>query len=377
MKNFNSIKNSLLLIACFVFLTNSALAVNTVQVKAVVSVSYESKDFFSSKPPKGTEARAIKLAKTTAWKKYISGFGEAKRVSYDIVKNSILARLDEFIIGYRVLDKIVDKNSKVMKVAVRVEINDAAVQSKINQVTAKGVESNVGFTWVFVTRAQDSVKIYQDRITNMSKNERGGSTVEKTNVSDSSIAMSDKTSSTSKRSTGGSTVKQSEKIKWKILSSSGLNTKMNEVMVNAGYEASSYGDVYYEYTEDDKECGVGKTIEEIRDEFVTEVDLSSKTKSRIYRTAKKCDYKYVAIGAIDVMGENRDSTSGDMKVTVSVVAQVYDVSRRGSKVVASIGPVQFSGQGEEATTARKNALSKSAKKVATGIVNQLRARGNR
>ena len=148
-------------------------------------------------------------------------------------------------------------------------------------------------------------------------------------------------------------------------------------MVNAGYEASSYGDVYYEYTEDDKECGVGKTIEEIRDEFVTEVDLSSKTKSRIYRTAKKCDYKYVAIGAIDVMGENRDSSSGDMKVTVSVVAQVYDVSRRGSKVVASIGPVQFSGQGEEATTARKNALSKSAKKVATGIVNQLRARGNR
>ena len=93
MKNFNSIKNSLLLIACFVFLTNSALAVNTVQVKAVVSVSYESKDFFSSKPPKGTEARAIKLAKTTAWKKYISGFGEAKRVSYDIVKNSILNSL--------------------------------------------------------------------------------------------------------------------------------------------------------------------------------------------------------------------------------------------------------------------------------------------
>ncbi|WPE16353.1 hypothetical protein R5P06_07320 [Candidatus Thioglobus autotrophicus] len=370
MKN-NLIRGIFLILSFFVFFMQNSQA-ETVQIKAVASVSYESSGLFSSKPPKGTEAAAVKIAKNAAWKKYISSFSDEKRNSYDVVKSSILSRLDDFIIGHRVIDKLVNKDSKTLTVQIRVEIDDSAVQSKIYKTTAKGSESEVYFTWIFVTRAQDSVKKYQDRITNMSKSEKGNSTVEKTNVSDTSIVMSDQTSSTSKRSTGGSTVSKRDKVSWVKLSSKEINSEMTRALVNAGYEAIEYGDIQSE-----EECGGrNKTVEEVQDEFVAETDLSSQTTKGIKKTAKRCDIKFTAIGTLDILKQNIDPSSGLVDVYVSVTAKVYDTSKRFAKTVASVGPVQYHGLGPEEPVARNNALSKAAKKAAESIINQLRARGS-
>jgi hypothetical protein len=358
------------LLVLFFALSIQYAQAETVQIKAIAKVSYESSGLFSSKPPKGTEDKAISMAKDSAWKKYVSGFSDEKRNSYDIVKNSILSRLDDFIIGYRVLDAVINKDSKTLTVQIRVEIDDSAVQSKIYKTTAKGSEAEILFTWVFVTRAQDSVKKYQDRITTMSKSENGNSATEKTSIDDSSVAMSDQSSSTRKKSTGGSVVSKRDKVTWVKLSSKEINSEMTRALVNAGYEAIEYGDVQSE-----EECGGrSKTVEQIQDEFVAETDLSSKTKKGIKKTSKKCDIKYTAIGTLDIMKQNIDPVTGLIDVYVSVTAKVYDTSKRFAKTIGSVGPVQFHGLGPEEPIARNNALSKAAKNAAKSIINQLRAR---
>jgi hypothetical protein len=370
MKN-NLIKHTLLIVSFYVLFVQFSQA-ETVQIKAIASVSYESGGLFSTKPPKGTEGRAVNIAKNVAWKKYVSGFSDEKRNSYDVVKSSILSRLDDFIIGHRILDTSINKDSKTLTVQVRVEIDDSAVQSKIYRTTAKGSEAEILFTWVFVTRGQGSVKKYQDKKTTMSKNESESSAVEKTNISDTSIAMSDQNSSTSKRSTGGSSVSKRNKVSWIKLSSKEINSEMTRALVNAGYEAIEYGDVQSE-----EECGGrSKTVEQIQDEFVEETDLSSKTTKNIKKTSKKCDIKYTAIGTLDVMKKNIDPVSGLVDVYVSVTAKVYDTSKRFAKTVGSVGPVQYHGLGPEEPIARNNALSKAAKNAAKSIINQLRARGS-
>ena len=368
---FNLIQKVFLFISIFVFFAQYSQA-GTVQIKAIASVSYESSGFFSSKPPKGTEDRAVKIAKTTAWKKYISGFSNEKRNSYDIVKSSILSRLDNFIIGYRIIDTLVNRESKTLTVQIRVEIDDSAVQNKIYKATAKGTESEVYFTWIFVTRAQDRVQKFQDRVINMSQSESEGSTVEKTNVSDTSIVMSDQITSTSKRSTGGSTVSKRDDVTWVKLSSKEIDSEMTRALVNAGYEAIEYGDIQ----SDECSGGKNKTVEQIQDEYVAETNLSSKTTKGIKKTAKRCDIKYTAVGTLDVMKQNIDTVTGLVEVYVSVGAKVYDTSKRFAKVVASISAVQYHGLGPEENIARNNALTKAAENVANNIINQLRARGS-
>ncbi|MBT7557368.1 hypothetical protein HN615_10635 [Candidatus Woesearchaeota archaeon] len=361
---------SIFLVASFFALSVQYVQAEIIQIKAIAKVSYESNGLFSSKLPTGTEDRAINIAKGDAWKMYVSGFSDEKRNSYDLVKNSILSRLDDFIIGYRVLDTVINEDSRTLTVQIRVQIDDSAVQSKIYKTTARGSEAEILFTWVFVTRAQDSVKKYQDRVTTMSKNENNNSAIEKTNIDDSSVVMSDQSSSTSKKSTGGSVVSKRDKVTWVKLSSKEINSEMTRALVNAGYEAIEYGDVQSE-----DECGGrSKTVEQIQDEFVSETDLSSKTTKGIKKTSKKCDIKYTAIGTLDIMKQSIDPVTGLVDVYVSVTAKVYDTSKRFAKTIGSVGPIQYHGLGPEEPIARNNALSKAAKSAAKSIINQLRAR---
>jgi len=371
MNKNNLIKKIFLSIIFLIFSSQFSYA-ETVQIKSIATVSYGSSGLFSSKPPKGTEEEAVNLAKRSAWEKYISGFSDEKKNAYDIVKNSILERLDDYIIGYQIIDTSVNKDSKRFTAAIRVEIDDSVVQSKIYRTTAKGSEAEILFTWVFVTRAQDSVKKYKDKVVNMSKSGSSNSAIEKTVVSDTSVAMSDDKLSTRKTTTGGSTVSKRDKVSWTKLSSKEINSEMTRALVNAGYEVIEYGDVQSE-----DECGGRtKTVEQIQDEFVSETDLSNKTTKDIKKTSKKCDIKYTAIGTLDVMKQNIDPVSGLVDVYVSVTAKVYDTSKRFAKTVGSVGPVQYHGLGPEEPVARNNALSKAAKNAAKSIINQLRARGS-
>ena len=116
-----------------------------------------------------------------------------------------------------------------------------------------------------------------------------------------------------------------------------------------------------------------KSIEEIRREFASSVDISSETQRDVTKTAKRCDMKYIAIGTLDVLPE-KISKSGNIQVDVSVTAQVFITSGRFARNIASVGPIVYAAEGTTEETARFNALKAAGKAAATTIINQLRSR---
>ena len=76
-------------------------------------------------------------------------------------------------------------------------------------------------------------------------------------------------------------------------------------------------------------------------------------------------------GTLDVGAKKIDPISGLVRVFVNVNAQILDCSDFFPIVVASIGPVQFSGQGPDATVAENNALLYASEEAAKQLVSQL------
>jgi len=358
------LKNLFLYILLFI---STLTIAETEKFTAIGSITYEPSSVFSSDPPKDSEAKAAKIAIDAAWKKYISGFSDEKRNAYSVVKSSVENRKNEFIIGHRIVDSSIDKDQKKLTVQVRVEIDDSAVQKVIFDKTKKGNEASEYFSWVFVTRAQDSVKSYMNKVTKINKAESGGSDIQNVSIDGDSTAVTSDKSSYSKSTSGGSVEKKRDKVTWIQLSSKEIDSAMGQALVNAGYEAIDFGDIVGEG------CGT-TTVEEIREEFVNNTDLSSQTESGIKKAAKNCEVKFTAIGTLDIMQQKIDPVTGLTDVTVSVTAKVYDTSKRFAKKIGSVGPVQQHGLGDSEQVARGNALTEASKQAASTIINQLRAR---
>ena len=84
--------------------------------------------------------------------------------------------------------------------------------------------------------------------------------------------------------------------------------------------------------------------------------------------------KYLVQVIADMNLPFQDSVTGNQKVTVSVSAQIRDVSQKRAKNVAAFTE-QASGTGQDGKTAALNAMKNAATIVDEGIVDQLNAKG--
>jgi hypothetical protein len=109
--------------------------------------------------------------------------------------------------------------------------------------------------------------------------------------------------------------------------------------------------------------------------FSTSDTLSSDLRKSAFDTAKKCEVNTFATGTLDVGLPDTDPVTGQKRVTVSVRAQVNDLSGVLPKMLASVGPIQYSGLGSDQNVARRNALKNAATEAAREISNQLKSKG--
>ena len=362
-----------LLIIAFTFV--SAASATTVSHKGLGTVLYEPVyDLILEEVPSGTEDKAAEAGIKNAWKRYIATFSSDRRNAARAIMQDLNDKKDQFIIDKRITTTKVDKDNKKFTSAVRIEIDDSAVEKFILNQTLKGnekLDSNT-ITWLFITRGQESIKSFDNRVVRINSNKSEGLNSESQTYTESDTNIEAYTQNSkniyTKNEAGGSTVKRSNIIKREILSSKEIDSSMREVLVNAGYEGYMYGQIAAE-----PECGAKKSIEEIRREFASSVDISSETQRDVTKTAKRCDMKYIAIGTLDVLPE-KISKSGNIQVDVSVTAQVFITSGRFARNIASVGPIVYAAEGTTEETARFNALKAAGKAAATTIINQLRSR---
>ncbi len=142
---------------------------------------------------------------------------------------------------------------------------------------------------------------------------------------------------------------------------------MGEVLFTAGFEVVSYDDVV-------SECG-GTERYVIADEFRESDEMSRPSRKGAIKASRECEVEIFATGTLDVGVQDTDSVTGNIAVWVNVRGQVWSIKKRLPRKIASVGPVQFKGEGPNDDVAKRNALILAAREASKAIVDQLNAKG--
>jgi hypothetical protein len=375
------------LLAVFVFIFVYGFLVSPVfcqdrVVKGKLDVPFDT-GFFSDEPDDSSKAKALEKAKLAAWKKYTSELSTARAKLYEKLKKQVLENLDDYVTEITSRGFRINKEDKTLRVAYRATINEAAFETLLQSSSvASGTASGEGslFSFIFVARQTTEEqsfsaesKRFDPRRTTVRKTESMNAADESAQTGGGSSAVSSSQTSASKVTTGGSTlqksgttIKRATQRKYNVQTSLDVDVAMGETLTTGGFEVVNYDDVV-------SECG-GAEMTQIEEEFINKSQLSRATRKAAINGAKECEVKYFAIGTMD-RGMANVTASGELKVNVKVTAQVWNISKRMGRRVASINIVNVGGFGNDDEEAYLNALINASKDAATEIVSQLNLKG--
>jgi hypothetical protein len=360
----------LIIIFLFIFIQMSIVsyAVGEEVVMGKVDVPFET-GFFSDEPDDESKAKALEKAKVVAWKKFTSGFEGAKIISYGKVKKEVLENLDDYVIGITARGFKVMKDSKSLRVAYKATINTAAYQALLQSASpAQNIASGEGslFSFIFVARQVVKQKSYDTRRTSVQKNELMNAAEESAQTDGGTSATSSSQTSASKMTTGGSQEQKADRMTYDVKTSLEIDASVGETLTVAGFEVVNYDDVV-------SECG-GVEWAQIQEELKVGKNMTRPTRKAAIKGAKECEVKFFAFATLDE-GMAKMTASGQKKTTVQITAQVWNISKRLPRKVASVSIPNSGGFGDTGEEAFQDALRRGSKIAATRIVDQLNLKG--
>ena len=163
------------------------------------------------------------------------------------------------------------------------------------------------------------------------------------------------------KTTSGSIDKKSEVVRYRSYTPEEIEAKVTEVFNKADFTVvPSF------------ESGLNK------DRFIKDFsggdDITDATKREAVDLTKTKGINLIAVAMLDVGREQIDSTTGLSKIYVNVMGYILDSRGKFTKKIASVGPLQYSGIGENPKVAKVNALVSASTSAAKDLVDQLRAK---
>ncbi|GEM_PF-433704 len=174
-------------------------------------------------------------------------------------------------------------------------------------------------------------------------------------------SLNQTTDVTTSTQTSGSTMKKSEELAYRGYNPSEIDTKVTEIFNKASFEVVPA----YE---------VNITPEQFATDFATLNEISSSTQKEATNLAREGGLDFLAIGMLDVGREETDPVTGQYKIYVKVNGYIMDLRKKFAVKICSVGPVQYSGFGENPTVAKTNALIEASTKASKDLVDQLRVK---
>ena len=322
-------------------------------------------------PGKEQKRKAIQEAKINALTRYVAKSHQAQAMNYEKIKSKVEADIDTYVTDYTIVDEMVDKSAKILKIVIQATINTSLIDVELQKVSAvyeSSDDEKSYMSFVFVAREAKAVKQFDAKRTQRVVDEAYVDEMESSLSEDGELEYSSTTKKDRARTSGGSSLQKADEIRYDVSNANEINTAMSNIFSTAGFEI-----VDAEYLTDETDGLVD--VEMFISDYQYGDDISSQTRSDAVKGCKMVDVMYFAIGTLDVGMKDKDPVSGLTRVFVSVTGKVLSLKQRFPKTVASIGPVQFSGLGPDQTVARRNALTLSAEKAAKELVAQMRAKG--
>jgi len=302
----------------------------------------------------GQKKLALEDARKKALDKYISEL-DSQRVR---ILNNVIDQLRQNLSTYVPEVVALDDgnwNDGYWTIGVQASINEAQIEEIVNKYSKASVKAQgeTYLSFVFVAREADSVRKFDGK-----KTERVADS-EAVNTSESEDGSSGTSERVAEKITGGSVEKKADKITYRSYIPEDIGSKVSEVFNKAEYSVVES----FEADIDPKSFAA---------DFVDSDEISDATKKAAVEAAKKAGLNYLAVATLDVGEQIVDQATGLQKVYVRVNGYVWDLNGKFTKKICSVGPVQFSGLGEDPKVAKTNALINAASSAAKDLVDQLR-----
>ena len=268
--------------------------------------------------------QARRIAKEGLVRKFVAQKMPNLINNYNKNKDSINENLRDLLLSEQVVSEEVNEDSKLYIVQIRAQINEPALMQMLNE-SAKGPRSAIVFVF-------------------MAREDRGQGSEDMSSAQKSDII-------------------------WTVdANSKDIDVAMGSVFADHNFVTQNAGILQIETD--------GQfSVDAFQNDYERGNDVSNNTMGRALIALTKVNPKidYLGVGAMDIGRSEVDPVSGNIKVAVAVTGQVLNVALRGSRD-ASIGPVQYYGEGSTYTIAKNNALKSAAIAAAKVLAGQLRAK---
>jgi hypothetical protein len=366
------------------------------QARGQYSINYKETigAFDRKEAPSAIKQKAKQEAALKAVEAYYAEAGQSESANFDVIRSTILADQGRYILDNVVISETDNPKDFQYTVVVRVSLNVANLRNAVQANSAVGKAAageKSAMSFVFVSRQVDSTKTFDDRVFKRQDNtaQFSGSinnkenTKEKTSEGESigksqvttngsisrensrSVDASEKSSVTSE--TGGSTTRKASESTWRLLPSGNVNQVFVSQFSQAGYDVIEAAMV---------ESTTFK-VANIENDYKSGNDLQPQTLRAIAAGMRENQIPYIALGTLDVGMAGKDPQTGLMRVSVTVNAKVWDVTKPIPRTRVAVGPVAYSGVGPTEAEAQGNALKLAANTAAQELSSRMTSMGIR
>lgn len=311
------------------------------------------------------ERRAVrKAALADAWKNYLNDPAVASQSRLRILEQhqkEIDANLEQFMSRVEYLAERLDKETKMLTVAVAVTINDERVSAFISKHSTAGKQasgSGSGFAVLFLQRAATTNK----QVTDRREEKQEKSVTAGTEGDDDGASMSTKKRTASESST--TAVRDTTKFQ-ADQGAGDASASLNERMGQAGFETTDFKDVA-------DACGNPTLYEEAVDGFARTGNVTNFNDMAqfIKRCGKQLEepFKFFATAEAEALAPRLER--GEQIVRVNIRVRVTNIEKALPKTIGN-AQFQLDGNGPDSISATRDAMRRSGAQVARVIVDML------
>lgn len=352
------------IIFTLLFSAERSVAMDFVQGRASIEMNRQCKQ---GKPRDVADYnRAVLKAKVDALRKWTneqSKISPAYASLFAEKEAAIVNDIDRFL-----LDPLVKGSCQRYSytVNVRAGINESAISGLISGDRPEISGPRSRMTAVFVARKKTSVKSFDAKVTSINETQEFSEAEQSANVVGESMSASGYTSNRNVVTSGGSTVQKADVYEYDVFRADGLDAAVNQTFASYGYRIIDSSQVAGRFP--------GFDVEAFRREFGSADQLSEATKNAAFNAISGTIPLFV-LATLDVDRALDDPVSGQVRVYVTVAAQVYRDDGLFYEQVASVQPTVASDTAPTASVAETKALVSAARLASREIVNQLTLQG--
>ena len=400
----------LILGALFLFCATSLSFAEYTKVKAIGSVETK----FTKSATTGQKKLALEDAKKKALDKYLAGLDSQRLRIINNFKDELYKNINVYV------PEVVSLNdgrweNGYWNINVEASINESQIEELVNKYARSNMkkQEEVYLSFVFVAREVEGVKAFKaEDNTKVAENnaykEDLGVNANASGVASgkSGVVVNEKVEKNEKKRPGIINKGSNEEVKSQVetgaqyqgeaeaqFQGSVVDNKnnVNEKTTSGSIDNKSEVVRYRSYTPEEIEAKVTEVFNKAdftvvpsfesglnKDKFIKDFsggdDITDATKREAVDLTKTKGINLIAVAMLDVGREQVDSATGLSKIYVNVMGYILDSRGKFTKKIASVGPLQYSGLGENPKVAKVNALVSASTSAAKDLVDQLRAK---